>query len=312
MSQLANLGAKLTILVNALQNERDATLLVLSGIPAAATPNRWRRSTRTTGTAVTAVQRQWPASAALPSNIQTDVTSVLADISPLRLACLPTHAVPDRPPAGQLAVIANYGADINDMITLADQVGQGVSDASLASDVRALNALALAKDQASQQRALLNFAFADPAVVGPFSYPKKPGVTNSPVGTVSVKTASPDTVQALIVADHRSSSMSRPSSRRRPRPRPASFANQRLSGRRLGHGHRAGHRAERHRQCQLDLPHRRRCDRHRGAEPVPSCSGSVGRWRAAPASYPENRGTTTSVSTPGGLEVQHATAHRRS
>ncbi len=46
------------------------------------------------------------------------------------------------------------------MITLSDQVAQGVADSSLASDVRALNALSLAKEQVSQQRALLNYGFS--------------------------------------------------------------------------------------------------------------------------------------------------------
>jgi signal transduction histidine kinase len=46
------------------------------------------------------------------------------------------------------------------MINLAGQVAQGVSDASLSSDVKAFNGLALAKEQASQQRALLNFIFS--------------------------------------------------------------------------------------------------------------------------------------------------------
>ena len=48
------------------------------------------------------------------------------------------------------------------MITLADQVAQGVSDAGLTSDVRAFNALSLAKEQVSQQRALLNYSFSNP------------------------------------------------------------------------------------------------------------------------------------------------------
>ena len=41
------------------------------------------------------------------------------------------------------------------MIALNDQIAQGTSDSSLANDVRTLNSLSLAKDQATQQRALL-------------------------------------------------------------------------------------------------------------------------------------------------------------
>jgi HAMP domain-containing protein len=58
-----------------------------------------------------------------------------------------------------LAVIANYAAPVGDMITLNDLIAQGTSDASLANDVRTLNALSLAKDEAAQQRALFFHAF---------------------------------------------------------------------------------------------------------------------------------------------------------
>ena len=57
-----------------------------------------------------------------------------------------------------LAVIADYAAPISDMITLNDQIAQGISDPDLVNDVRTLNSLSLAKDQAAQQRALLYHA----------------------------------------------------------------------------------------------------------------------------------------------------------
>ena len=56
-------------------------------------------------------------------------------------------------------MIADYAGPIGDMITLNDQIAQGTSDPGLVNDVRTLNALALAKDQAAQQRALLFHAF---------------------------------------------------------------------------------------------------------------------------------------------------------
>ena len=58
-----------------------------------------------------------------------------------------------------LGVIADYATPIGDMITLNDEIAQGTSDSSLANDVRTLNSLALAKDAAAQQRALLYNAF---------------------------------------------------------------------------------------------------------------------------------------------------------
>ena len=60
-----------------------------------------------------------------------------------------------------LAVIANYAAPIGDMITLNDLIAQGISDPSLVNDVRTLNSLSLAKDEAAQQRALFFHTFTD-------------------------------------------------------------------------------------------------------------------------------------------------------
>ena len=54
---------------------------------------------------------------------------MLADISPARISALESALNPNRPPQDEGAVIGNYGAVINDMITLADQVSLGVSDA---------------------------------------------------------------------------------------------------------------------------------------------------------------------------------------
>ena len=60
-----------------------------------------------------------------------------------------------------LAVIANYAPPISDMITLNDLIAQGISDPSLVNDVRTLNSLSLAKDEAAQQRALFFHTFTD-------------------------------------------------------------------------------------------------------------------------------------------------------
>jgi signal transduction histidine kinase len=156
VSQLATLGQRLTVLTQDLQDERDLTLsFLLSGKATKLTPLYSQ-----TDNAIQAVQQSASAiGSAFPANIQAQATTVLADISSSRMKDL-RSALDPKAPLGELAVIANYGAIINDMITLADQVAQGVSDASLASDVRAFNGLALAKEQASQQRALLNYTFS--------------------------------------------------------------------------------------------------------------------------------------------------------
>ena len=205
VSRLATLGQKLTILVNALQNERDETLTQLNA-PQATWEPVIRPLYQQTGNAATAVQAAIAGlGGGLPANIQNDVTSVLADIAGIGSVNPTDPANAGKlhgtlgPPEDDLAVISNYDGDINDMITLADQVSQGVSDASLASDVRALNALAMAKDQASEQRALLNFAFASPTIFQ-VAYAKNPTAANSKTITVNVNTANPNTVQALSVA----------------------------------------------------------------------------------------------------------------
>src|ERR1700722_16760938 len=169
VSQLANLGEQLTVLVNDLQNERDATLLVLTSGDEASVVPLWAQTHR----AVAAVQ-QAAGIGGLPSNIAQDLQTALADISPARINALESALDPKRPPQDEGAVIGNYDADINDMIVLADQVSQGVSNASLTSDVEALNALSLAKEQASEERGLINYSItgaANPGSLTPFFNP---------------------------------------------------------------------------------------------------------------------------------------------
>jgi signal transduction histidine kinase len=163
VSQLATLGQRLTVLIQDLQDERDQTLTYLAASNAAPLATAYAR----TDAAVSAVQGVTAGiGSGFPVNIQNGVTTVNADISGTRLKSLHNTLNPQAP-QDELAVIANYGAVISDMITLADQVAQGVSDASLTSDVRAFNALALAKEQLSQQRALLNYSFSNPGDTSP-------------------------------------------------------------------------------------------------------------------------------------------------
>ena len=160
VSQLANLGQKLTVLVNDLQNERDQTLSLLTA-PEPNGLNTMQPFFNRTEAGVQAVQAASNIGG-LPANIENDITTVTDDISPSRIGVLQGTL---KQPQDVFSVIGNYAAVINDMIALADQVDQGVSDATLASDVQAYNALALAKEQASEQRGLLNNAFASPTEV---------------------------------------------------------------------------------------------------------------------------------------------------
>jgi signal transduction histidine kinase len=151
VTQLANLGQQVTVLVQSLENERDETAGVISG-GNAATLTPWYNATNAAAARVQTLAAGVDAS--FPANIQASVATVVADIKDL--GGLRTTAKSSQ---DALAVIANYGGQINDMITLNDQIAQGTSDASLANDERTLNSLALAKEEASQQRALLYNAF---------------------------------------------------------------------------------------------------------------------------------------------------------
>ena len=163
VSQLATLGQRLTVLIQDLQDERDQTLTYLASSQAEPLAPYYAR----TDSAVVAVQGATAGiGSGFPVNIQNGVATVNADITGPRLKNLHNTLSPQAP-QDELAVIANYGAVISDMINLADQTAQGVSDASLTSDVRAFNALALAKEQLSQQRALLNYSFSNPGDVTP-------------------------------------------------------------------------------------------------------------------------------------------------
>ena len=169
VSQLSTLGQRLTALIQDLQNERDTTLSNLAGSEAAPLAPDYAQ----TNTAAAAVQSAAAGiGSGFPVNIQNGVTTVTADIKRIQGTGSNSqgtlHATLNpAAPQDELAVIANYGAVISDMITLADQVAQGVSDASLTSDVRAFNAMALAKEQVSQQRALLNYSFSNPNLASP-------------------------------------------------------------------------------------------------------------------------------------------------
>jgi signal transduction histidine kinase len=93
-------------------------------------------------------------SATYPPNIQSRVATVVSEIKNidrLRGIAQASQSV--------LSVITAYAAPISDMISLNDQIAQGTSDSILVNDVQTLDSLALAKDQAAQQRALLYNAF---------------------------------------------------------------------------------------------------------------------------------------------------------
>jgi signal transduction histidine kinase len=147
VSQLANLGQQVTGLVQALEDERDETTGVISG-GSPSVLNRWYDATNAAAVRVRALAAGIGGS--FPANIQASAATVRSVITPSGLNALRSTASQDA-----LAVIADYAAPIGDMITLNDQIAQGISDPGLVNDVRTLNSLSVVKDQAAQQRALL-------------------------------------------------------------------------------------------------------------------------------------------------------------
>ncbi len=153
VSQLASLGQQVTRLVQALQDERDETTGVSSGgNPGALQP--WYHTTDAAAARVRVLAAGVGGS--FPANIQASVSTVLSVIKDLGDLRKTAQASQDA-----LAVIANYAAPIGDMTTLNDLIAQGISDPSLVNDVRTLNSLSLAKDEAAQQRALFFHTFTD-------------------------------------------------------------------------------------------------------------------------------------------------------
>jgi signal transduction histidine kinase len=163
-AQLATLSTQLTTLIDDLQNERDATMTQLDavlpakGAPAALVP----LFAKTSGDAAVVAQSAGAvATGAFPANIQADAASVQLAAGPASISGLHSLLSPTNP-VSDIEVLSQYSAVINTMTTLSGQVAQGVSDAQLSNDVLALSALANAKEQVSQQRGLLNFAFIIP------------------------------------------------------------------------------------------------------------------------------------------------------
>src|SRR6266576_1259077 len=153
VSQLASLGQQVTGLVQALQDERDETTGVSSG-GNVDTLKTWYQATDAAAARVRALAVGVGGS--FPANIQASVATVLSEINDLGELRKTAQSSQDA-----LAVIANYAPPISDMITLNDLIAQGISDPSLVNDVRTLNSLSLAKDEAAQQRALFFHTFTD-------------------------------------------------------------------------------------------------------------------------------------------------------
>ena len=151
VSQLASLGQQVTVLVQDLQNERDETTGLIPIGDTTTADKTLQPLYNTTNAQVTVVKGLASGiDGSFPVDIQSRAAAMLADISNLG-TLRGTVQVSDSP----LAAITGYAAPVDDMLSLTGLISEGTSDSQLTSDVQTLSALSQAKDEASQQRALL-------------------------------------------------------------------------------------------------------------------------------------------------------------
>ncbi|HEY2200271.1 MAG TPA: nitrate- and nitrite sensing domain-containing protein, partial [Solirubrobacteraceae bacterium] len=159
---LAKLGQQDVLLTQDIQNERDYTLgLTLGG----GTGDLAKLHRATDADAAEALALAAGVDGAYPANIQATVATLRSDLGSSLAKLRDTvdkqfwdQSSPGSSIEGQ-SVVTEYAPLINDLITFNDELAQGISDASLAIDVRELNLLSLEKDQVAQQRGLFYNSF---------------------------------------------------------------------------------------------------------------------------------------------------------
>ena len=155
-AQLAALGQQVTGLAQAMEDERDLTAsFIAGGRPAAHRPALQRQFAVTDAWAQRVGTRMREVGRAFPAQTQTDAVAVVARIADLRN--LRSYAAAGNCPSA-LAVITNYSLALADLFTFDDAIAQQAGSAALVGKVRTLGSLSRMKDQASQQRAILEAA----------------------------------------------------------------------------------------------------------------------------------------------------------
>jgi signal transduction histidine kinase len=107
-----------------------------------------------------------------PDQVQTDahsIASLLNLLPALRTAATTTKLPP-------VEVVSQYSTMIDQLLAIDDNVALGSGDPTLNNDVRALNLVSLIAEEASQQRGLVAYAFAQ---AGPFDPGVLAAVTNA-------------------------------------------------------------------------------------------------------------------------------------
>src|SRR6185437_6487033 len=155
VSQLARLGQQSTILMQALEDERDKTC----GSVPVSNPKALQRWYDATDAAATKVQAL---TAGIGSSFPADIRAKVANVRSV-IAGLGQQRITAQDRRTALAVISDYSVPINAMMALNGQIAQGADDPALTNDLQTLNSLALEKDQVAQQRAILYDAFTQRA-----------------------------------------------------------------------------------------------------------------------------------------------------
>jgi signal transduction histidine kinase len=167
-AQLAALSQQVTGLAQAMEDERDLTAnFIAAGRAAAGRPALQRQYAVTDAWAQRVGAQMRDVGAAFPAQTRTGAAAVAARIADLRN--LRSYAAAGHAPA--LAVITNYSLALADLFTFDDAIAQQAGRAGLVGRVRTLGSLSRMKDQASQQRAILEAAL----VSGQF----QPGTLNA-------------------------------------------------------------------------------------------------------------------------------------
>jgi signal transduction histidine kinase len=223
-TQLAVLGKQITQLEQDLANERDLTV----GTVALATLQN--DSPHNTGTAVTAALRSALAkeqgqleqaqrvtsstaapveqlaqnilsNSAFPESVRDGANSVVAQVSDGGLDAVRLQVLSGQATAtGQTpaAIISDYSATLSVLFALNAQVAGSSGDATLSNEVNALDALTQAKDQAAQQRAILDAAFIESGLNNAGGTKATGGAFNNVGGPEAMNNAGG--LQALVTA----------------------------------------------------------------------------------------------------------------
>jgi signal transduction histidine kinase len=160
-SHLAKLGQQGVILTQNLQDERDAAQGLTFG---GGTGNLKALHAATDAEAAKTLALAAGVDGSYPANIQATVATIRSQLGSglgkLRNAVDTQFWTKSQDSSIEaMSVVNAYAPVINSLITLNDELAQGISDASLAIDVRELNLLSLEKEQVSQQRGLFYNSF---------------------------------------------------------------------------------------------------------------------------------------------------------